>query len=280
MESSLLLLPIGVIDEDPNQPRTEFDEGSLLELAQTIGERGVKTPISVRPHPDVPGRYLINHGARRFRASVLAGKEAIPAHVDAEYTEEDQLVENVQRENLSPREVAEFIGKLLARGRKKGEIARIIGKSPAYVTQHVTLLDLPEPVASVFENARCEDVTVINELVRLQKNYPVQTEAWLTDKSQEINRSSLKLLREFIESSKLEPQEINAVATRSQVKVKPVAPTLQRPALWGKLEGHRVKLLLNRVPTEEGKGWFKWEDSTVFEARLCDVHFMELSEDG
>lgn len=201
MESSLLTLSIGVIDEDPNQPRTAFDDDALRELAATIRERGVKTPISVRPNPDMSGRYIINHGARRFRASILAGKEAIPAHVDAGYTEEDQLIENVQRENLSPREVAEFIGKLLARGRKKGEIAKIIGKSPAYVTQHVTLLDLPPPVGTVFEQDRCGDVTVINELTKLYKTHPVQTAQWIGDKMQEINRSTIKLFKDFLDES-------------------------------------------------------------------------------
>ena len=53
-------LPLSLIDEDQNQPRTEFNKESLRELAETISERGVKTPISVRPHPEAPGRYIIN----------------------------------------------------------------------------------------------------------------------------------------------------------------------------------------------------------------------------
>ena len=71
-----LELDIRLIDEDPYQPRTQDNPGfaneSLAELAASIRLRGVKTPISVREHPDKPGRYLINHGARRFRASLMA----------------------------------------------------------------------------------------------------------------------------------------------------------------------------------------------------------------
>lgn len=65
-------LPLELIDEDPNQPRKEDNPGfspeSIAEIGQTIKDRGVKSPISVRENPDAPGRYLINHGARRFSA--------------------------------------------------------------------------------------------------------------------------------------------------------------------------------------------------------------------
>ena len=69
---SSLELDLSLIDEDPNQPRTEFDPVTLQELSDTIRLRGVKTPISVHPHPQIEGRFIINHGARRFRASLNA----------------------------------------------------------------------------------------------------------------------------------------------------------------------------------------------------------------
>lgn len=280
MDSTLLILPIAAIDEDPNQPRTVFDESSLQELAATIQERGIKTPISVRPHPELPGRYLINHGARRFRASILAGKDTVPAHVDEEYTEADQLVENVQRENLSPREVAEFIGKLLARGRKKGEIAKIIGKSPAYVTQHVNLLDLPASVAEAFQIGRCNDVTVINELARLEKLYPEQTELWLADKMQDINRNTLKTFRDFIDATKPEQQFRTRNKTAPSQKIQAGSDKLARPALWGELHGRKVKLLLHRVPSSPGMAWFHDEEGQAVEARLSVVCFVTLCENA
>src|SRR5512133_1526692 len=84
-----LALALSQIEEDPHQPRTADNPGfsaqSIAELAATIASRGVKSPISVRDHPTKPGRYLINHGARRFRASKVAGKTTIPAFVDNDY---------------------------------------------------------------------------------------------------------------------------------------------------------------------------------------------------
>jgi ParB family chromosome partitioning protein len=140
-----LHLSLDAIEEDPNQPRKSdnpgFSKESLEELAMTISERGVKSPISVRERPDAPGRYVINHGARRYRASRIAGKEVIPAFVDNDYNEADQVIENLQRNELTAREIADFIGRELAKGKKKIDIAKEIGKSPAFITQHITLLD-------------------------------------------------------------------------------------------------------------------------------------------
>ena len=198
-------LDLDLIDEDPNQPRTEdnpgFTEESLEEMAVTIRDRGVKTPISVRENPDAPGRFIINHGARRTRASKrpTAGKKTIPAFIDDDYNEVDQVIENIQRNDLTAREIANFIGRELAKKRKKGDIAKSIGKSASFVSQHVTLLDLPDPIAEAFNEGRCKDVTVINELVTAHKQSPEEVTEWLEDQEQEITRGSVKLLREFLD---------------------------------------------------------------------------------
>jgi ParB family chromosome partitioning protein len=89
-----LRLPIATIDEDPDQPRQEFDDDSLAELAETIKERGVRQPVSVRAHPSEPGRWMLNFGARRLRASKLAGLSEIPAFVDQTANSVDQFIEN------------------------------------------------------------------------------------------------------------------------------------------------------------------------------------------
>ena len=137
-----LELKLEEIAEDPNQPRVEFDEESLAELAESIRQRGVKTPISVRPVKK-GGGYMINHGARRFRASRLAGSETIPVYVDDDYTDEDQIIENIHRDALRPREIADYIGRKLAQGKQQKDIAKGLGKSKGWVSQHAVLLDLP-----------------------------------------------------------------------------------------------------------------------------------------
>ncbi len=90
---------------------TVFEKTTLKELAESIKLRGVKTPISVRATDG--NRFMINHGARRFRASVLAEKTTIPAYIDLDYSKADQLIENIHRDNLTSREIAEYIGKQL-----------------------------------------------------------------------------------------------------------------------------------------------------------------------
>jgi ParB family chromosome partitioning protein len=156
----------------------------------------------VRENPEQPGRYLINHGARRYRGSKWAEKTDYPGFIDNDYNEADQVIENLQRNELTAREIADFIGRELAKGKKKGEIAKEIGKSPAFVTQHVTLLDLPEPIAEAFNSGRAKDVTVINELVTAYKKNPDEVGAWLADDSQELTRGSVKLLREFLDDKR------------------------------------------------------------------------------
>ena len=95
-----LLLPLDLIDEDPDQPRPEFDADALNELAQTIALRGVRQPISVRPHPLAAGRWMLNFGARRYRASKLAGQPTIPSFVDATAEDFDQVIDRAAAEIL------------------------------------------------------------------------------------------------------------------------------------------------------------------------------------
>ncbi|MCE2689938.1 MAG: ParB/RepB/Spo0J family partition protein [Rubrivivax sp.] len=104
-----LQLPLDLIDEDPDQPRKDFDPVPLAELTDSVKARGVLQAISVRRHPLTPDRWMVNFGARRLRASRLAGKPTIPAYVDNAMDSYDQVIENEQRENLSPLELALFV---------------------------------------------------------------------------------------------------------------------------------------------------------------------------
>ncbi|MDN5502736.1 MAG: ParB/RepB/Spo0J family partition protein, partial [Comamonas sp.] len=209
--SGPLILDMSLIDEDPNQPRKDENPGfspeSIAEIGATIKARGVKTPISVRENPDDPGRYLINHGARRFRGSKWAEKTTIPGFIDNDYNEADQVIENLQRNDLTPREIADFVGRELAKGKKKGDIAKEIGKSASFVSQHVTLLDLPDPIAEAFNSGRVKDVTLINELVTAHKKAPEEVTEWLEDDTQEVTRGSVKLLREFLDDKNQQGQQ-------------------------------------------------------------------------
>lgn len=218
--SGPLELALDLIDEDPGQPRTTFDPESLDELAATIALRGVKTPISVRPNPETEGRYIVNHGARRLRASRLAGKATIPAFVDTDYTEADQVIENLQRDALTAREIADFIGRELAKGKKKSEIAKELGKANSFVTLHINLLDMPELIGQAFSDGRITDVTVVAELMRAYEKWPLAVESWMERPNQEFSRSSVRQLRASLEESEksakqdaeLEERELLSIA--------------------------------------------------------------------
>jgi len=195
---SSLELDLSLIDEDPDQPRTEFDPVTLQELADTIHLRGVKTPISVHPNPEVEGRFVINHGARRYRASMLAGKKTIPAFIDTDYSIVDQVIENLQRDALTPREIADFIGYQYSKGLNNTKVAKMIGKSGAFVTYHHTLLNLPCTIKELFDSGKVVDVILINNLVSAFKESPEIVIDWVNNSEQGITRSSVKLLRQFI----------------------------------------------------------------------------------
>ena len=295
-----------LIDEDPNQPRTADNPGfardSLEELAATIRLRGVKTPISVRDQPHAPGRYVINHGARRFRASRLAGRTTIPAFVDNDYNEADQVIENLQRNELTAREIADFIGRELAKGHRKADIASSIGKSAAFVTQHVALLDLPDPVARVFNSGRTRDVTVVNELLTAHRRNREEVTDWLADETQEITRGSVRLLREFLDDRrrtesgrsdsrrrrlrrKAAPRRTRSRTNGRDARQKDRAPAmpdadrLRKTIVQVRHDGRPARLILNRRPPAQGMAWLKYEDDGhEVEADLAQVRLVALLE--
>jgi ParB family transcriptional regulator, chromosome partitioning protein len=283
-EAGPLQINLTLVDEDPNQPRHEFESEKMQELADSIKERGVKTPISVHPHPIDEGRYIINHGARRFRASKIAGKKTIPAFIDIDYTEDDQVIENLQRDDLTPREIAEYIGRKLKEGIKKNEIAKRLSKSNAFITQHATLLNLPELVENVFNSGRCEDVTVVNELVKAYKKEPEQVETWLDDDEQDITRGTVKLLRDFLddkqEMESEEKEEKTGEEKEEKKEPKEEDPNkLKKAIVLVSHDGREARLILNKRPSADGYSWLKYEDDGMeFETDLGEVQLLSLIE--
>lgn len=136
------------IRPNPYQPRKHFDELALQELADSIKQSGVFQPVILRK-PMIKGYELIA-GERRVRASRLAGKETIPAIVrqlDEEKMIEIAVVENLQREDLSPLEEAEAYSMLMDKlNLTQAEVADRMGKSRPYIANYLRLLTLPEQI--------------------------------------------------------------------------------------------------------------------------------------
>lgn len=145
-------LPLAEVRPNPYQPRKNFDEKKLTELAESIKENGVLQPIIVRR--SVSG-YEIIAGERRYRASELAGKATIPAIIrqfDESQMMEVAILENLQREDLTPLEEAqayEMLQKNL--GLTQEEVSKKMGKSRPYITNYLRLLTLPQKTKGLLQ---------------------------------------------------------------------------------------------------------------------------------
>ena len=144
-ENQNQVVNIKISDVYPNgdQPRIYFDEDKIIALCESIKKHGVLQPIVVRP--DDEGRYMIIAGERRFRASIMANKESIPAIIkDMPIKEvlEIALVENLQRENLN------IIDKHKS---TQEELAELVGRSRPYITNTMRLLNLSDEVKKYIE---------------------------------------------------------------------------------------------------------------------------------
>lgn len=143
--ASIGMVPICDIETNPFQPRKEFDSTALEELAQSIREQGVITPITVRRMPD--GKYQLIAGERRFRASQMAGLTELPAYIriatDGQMMEM-ALVENIQRENLNAMEIALSYNALIEECQLTHEqLSQRVGKDRSTITNYLRLLNLP-----------------------------------------------------------------------------------------------------------------------------------------
>ncbi|MBK0347168.1 ParB/RepB/Spo0J family partition protein [Aerococcaceae bacterium zg-ZJ1578] len=147
-------LALSEIRSNPYQPRKKFEESALQELANSIKQSGVFQPIIVR-QSSVKGYELIA-GERRVRASRLAGKETIPAivrQIDEEQMIEIAVLENLQREDLSPMEEAEAYNVLMVKlNLTQNEVAERMGKSRPYIANYLRLLSLPEQIKQWVNN--------------------------------------------------------------------------------------------------------------------------------
>ena len=152
--SNLNEIPLSQIEPNPNQPRREFDEGALQELANSIKEVGIIQPITLRQIEE--GHYQIIAGERRWRASQLAGLQSVPAYirtVQDENVMEMALVENIQREDLNAIEIALAYEHLAeTTGMTQEKISERVGKSRTAVTNYMRLLKLPAQVQMALKN--------------------------------------------------------------------------------------------------------------------------------
>ncbi len=156
--STINEINIDLIDANPGQPRHEFDEEALQELADSISEIGIIQPITLRQLDN--GRYQIIAGERRWRASQRAGLHTIPAYIrtaDDENVMEMALIENIQRQDLNAIEIALAYQHLIDQyGLTQEKLSDRVGKKRATVANFLRLLKLPAPVQMALQNHRID----------------------------------------------------------------------------------------------------------------------------
>ena len=150
--SQMAEIAVKEIIPNPTQPRRDFDEEALAELADSIRTLGVIQPVTVKPTAD--GRYIIISGERRWRAAQVAGLEVLPAYireVDDTNLHAMALVENVQRQDLNAIEIALSLQRLVEEcGLTQDALAEKVGMKRSTISNYMRLLKLPDEVYNIF----------------------------------------------------------------------------------------------------------------------------------
>lgn len=194
------MVPISQIDEDPGNPRTEFPDAKVDELADDIRQRGILEPLVVHPANE-HGRYLLHFGAMRLRAALRAGLHEVPVVIrEAAADRYAQVAENLKRHTLSPLEMARFISDQVKAGDSQTTIAKQLGMSLTTVAHHLSLLELPPMLVDAMKAGRCTSPRTLHELSKLHERQPEQVKA-LVDGSGDITREAVATLRAHVESS-------------------------------------------------------------------------------
>jgi len=156
--SSISDVELDLITPNPNQPRTMFDDESMEELAASIREIGVISPVTLRKNPD--GTYMIIAGERRYRASKSIGLKTIPAYVRTaadEQVMEMALIENIQREDLNAIEIALSFFRLMEEYKITQEkLSERVGKKRATIANYLRLLKLPAEIQMGIKNKKID----------------------------------------------------------------------------------------------------------------------------
>lgn len=230
---SLMELPLENLQTSPFNPRTDF--GNIDELAETMANGvGVIQPIMVRPLPGVEGEYEIVVGERRFRAAQKAGLKKIPVSI-RRLSDDDvmrmQVVENLQRQDLSPPEEGKLFKDLRDNfGLSGADIGRMIGRPSSYVNTRIQLLDLPEEIVTMVTIGRPGEEEPKKMTFRKARSIiPLNRE------------KQVILAKKITEKGMTGPQLTSAIRKSDEVEI--MIAKVRRPELRKKLEAkylHRV----------------------------------------
>lgn len=268
-------LRISSIEPNKNQPRIHFDESAIITLADSIRQHGVLQPLLVRPVGN--GSYQIVAGERRWRAARMAGLSEVPVvikEMNDKETAQVALIENLQREDLNPIEEAlGYQGLVSEYGMTQNEVAQIVGRSRAAVSNSLRLLELEESVQKMLENG---EISVGHGKVILS----------LSDKKKQrelaeaVVSKGLTVRQTEQSAAKMKASENGGEAPESKKKtVSRDEKFFKKPTVFSELEialsdsiGQKVTVSENGDGTSEMKITFDSIDSVKdFAKRLSDV---------
>lgn len=216
--SSINNVEVDKIKPNPNQPRREFDHQALQDLSDSIRQIGLVQPITIRDMQD--GTYIIIAGERRWRASQMAGLTSIPAYirtVDDENMMEMALVENIQREDLNPMEIALAYQHLLEQyGMTQERLSERVGKSRSAVTNYLRLLKLPGNIQVALEN---KELDMGHARALLSLNDPtLQNQVFLAIKKEDLSvRAVEQMVKELQEGGSVTTQDGKLKAKKTRL---------------------------------------------------------------
>ena len=200
---------VDIISPDPNQPRKNFDEAALQELADDLKKNGLIQPIVVRDDPDNVGKFIVVAGERRLKAAKLAGFtkiRSILSTYDNSQLGYVQIAENAKRDNLKFYEMAEFIVSRSDAGEKQADIAEKLGLSKTRISEYMSWRDAP----SFFKESKEKfpSMRAFYDLVKLYAEYPSEVTEFI-NKAESISKVDITTLKKKLTEPASEKSETN-----------------------------------------------------------------------
>lgn len=219
--------PLSAFEEDPDNPRTEFNDPAFDAFVADVRTHGILLPVVVR---EVEGKLRIRFGARRFRAAKLLHLPDLPYVVtedERQFDDYSQVSENQQRTPLQPLELANFIQKKLSQGEKKKDVAAKIGIDPSAVTHLLALVDAPAFLLELYHSRKCRAPHYLYELRKLYDKNP-ELVAERCQATEEIDRAFIAAVSNEV-SPKASPAPSPSPATPPQHAESGTASEGQQP---------------------------------------------------
>jgi ParB family chromosome partitioning protein len=218
--------PPDAFEEDPGNPRFEFDDPEFDDFVEDVRARGILQPLIVVPLPS--GKLRIRFGARRYRAARHLGLAEIPYTITEDERQLDdyaQVSENQRRKNLTPMELARFVQRRIDAGEKKKDIAAKLRLDPADITQLQALLELPTFLLELYHSNKCRSAKFLYDLRNLHK----QNADVVEHRCKEADGISRSLIADLVEAIQKLPSQSDSRACRAGQ----AAPAASRDTLDG-----------------------------------------------